>query len=145
MDIIRFTLQTKEWGEVKIARPVSKQDSSWGCLESIKETPVGKLIPVVTGEVFSHALSGHITPLMRQIGPEPQYLLRQIPKDQRECKNIKVCITADKANCYPCKEMPDCYQPPKTPLEVEPWVTQVLLAWREGYYVIVIEGAGFSL
>ena len=145
MDILRFTLQTKEWGDVKIARPISKPDLPWGCLEPIRETSVGKLIPIVTGDVLSHALQGHITPLMRQIGPEPKYLMRQIPAGQRLCANIKTCITADKTNCYPCKEMPDCFQMFGVSPEADPWITQVLLAWREGYYVIVAEGAEFSL
>ena len=142
--IVEFTLSTTEWGEVKIFRPLPIGDEPWGQLAPLKGTPWGDQIPVVSGEVYSHATHGHATPLMRVIGPPPLALMKKIPKDFRICSSIRSCIMADRAVCHPCLKMPDCYVPPGASVEALLAATSVLLAWKEGRYVVIVEGPEFG-
>ena len=82
-----YNLTTKDWGVVKLARPAfgSIATDPWGTLASLKGTPWGDAIPVVSGEVMSHALHGRATPLMRVIQSPPHALLRKIPEAFRLC------------------------------------------------------------
>jgi hypothetical protein len=145
LNFVRFKIATKDWGDVLIARPIPQGDNVWGCLDGVQDTVIGKLIPVIDGETFSHAMQGHTLPLLKKLGPEPRLLMRKIPEDIRICKSFKACLMADKTNCYPCEKMPDCYIPPKIPIEIERALVQVLLAWRDGYYVVVVGYGEFSL
>jgi hypothetical protein len=57
----------------------------------------------------------------------------------------KECVVFDAAQCYPCKKLPDCYAPPKLSPEAQALACAVALAWRDGYYVVVVEGEEFIL
>ena len=113
-------------------------------MASLKDTPWGKQIPIVSGEVFSHATHGDVVPLLRVIGPPPHALMRMIPIRYRLCDNLNNCINANPRICHPCPDVPDCYTPPKTPPDslMAAWI--VIMAWKEGRYVIIVEGPEFG-
>jgi len=142
--LLEFTLTTKDWGEVKILRPIPTETDSWGDLSPLKGTPWGDQLPIVSGEVFSHATHGHATPLMRVIGPPPWALMKKLPKNCRVCSLIRSCVMADLKVCYPCLEMPDCYNPPNVSDEIAMLASIVLLAWKENRYVVIVEGPEFG-
>ena len=136
-----FTLSDTPWGTVQIIRIMPRQGDPWGALAPLRDTPWGKLIPQVSGEAYSHALHGHIVPLMREIGPAPQYLLKQLPGEFRRCASASQCLTFKPHSCQPCARMPACYSPPG----VDGIAAGVAQAWRDGCYVVVVVGDEFSL
>ena len=137
----RFTVTGKGWPEILIARiaPQRGQDS-WGEFSSLKGTPWGNF-PIVSGETLSHALHGHMQPLMNVLGKDPAARLRAIPEELRACSAKTACSLYDPNVCHPSKDMPECY----SPVGVEYIATEIALAWREGYYVIVVVGEEFLL
>ena len=147
-DFRQHRIDAKEWGSIKIMRPIIHEgEDPWGKLAVLKETSLEGLIPVVSGDAFSHALHGFVKPLLDEIGPEPKSLLRMISKDLRPCASSKACIMHDKIACvmgHP--KVPDCFTPSGFEgAAVTDVAAKVLLAWSEGRYVVVVSGAEFSL
>lgn len=147
MKFQRLSIDGKQWGTLKFLRPiVAEGEDPWGELAVLKETPYEKLIPVIPGEVFSHAQHGYLPPLFKVLGPEPKALSRLLPKEYRKCKLAKTCLMFREKECLPGPSLPDCFEPPglENPAAV-PIAAMVALAWKEGRYVVVVEGAEFSL
>lgn len=146
--LMSFSINTTEWGKLKFARPSfgSTSDDPWGDLACLKGTVWGDRIPVVPGEVMSHALHGRATPLVRIIGSPPSAILRQIPDPYRVCSMGKQgCVIFDKASCQPGGKMPDCFIPPGLDPNQQKAASMVALAWKENRYVVVVEGDEFRL
>ena len=145
MNLARFNLDSKEWGRVLILRPIPRGDDPWGALAPLKGTPWGDLLPIVSGEVFSYACYGHITPLMNEIGRPPRGLSRKVPADYRLCtlRHEGCLMASDK--CQPGPDLPHCYRPPNLAVEAQRAATVVALAWQEGRYVVVVDGPEISL
>jgi len=141
----RFSLDSQEWGQILVLRPIPINGDIWGDFTVLKGTPIGNLIPVVSGEAYSNAMHGYVTPLMNEIGPDPHGLLKQIPKEYRTCQMSQSCIMYDIKTCYPCPKLPACYVPSKVHSDDQEVVAVVILAWVEGRYVILVEGEEFSL
>jgi len=137
-------LQSKEWGDISILRVLPVKGNIWGDLDPIKDTPWGKLIPVVSGLALSHALHGYVTPLMREIGPHPHGLLKQIPEAYQRCTLWNNCLMYRKKTCIPCTKLPECYNPPGFDPEDQGIISEIAIAWRDGQYVIVVQGEEFA-
>lgn len=134
----RFSLHSKDWGEIKILRP---KVGGWGALEPLKGTPIGDNLSQVSGEVLSVAMKGHVTPLMNVIGPVPALLLRRFK--HLKCRHKDACVMHTK-ECVPThKKMPLCFEP-LTPDGVLEAAAIVILAWHEGYFVMVVTGDEFA-
>ena len=146
MILREFQLDTKDFGVVKLARPSfgSIAKDAWGSLACLRGTPWGDLLPVIKGEDLSHALHGRAGPMMRSILSPPHALLRKIPEDYRLCSQHKQCVSFDKNQCFPCLKVPVCYAAPKLSEEQQVAANAVVLAWKEGRYVIVVQGGEFS-
>lgn len=144
MNVQRYTLATRDYGSFKILRPVPRHGDPWGDLAPLKGTPWEPLVPVVSGEVFSHALHGYAKPLMGVIGPTPGALLRKVPDEVRLCSLRDECVMYLPERCHPCKKLPECYRP-DGPGEARLPASVVALAWAEDRYVVVVQGAEFSL
>lgn len=142
-----FTLKTREWGEITIARILpTRQNGSWGDYSFLIGTEWEKQIVEIDGHTFSHALHNHPLPLLNALGtPYPQKLKR-IPKDKGWCKG-KIEKTCDMANksCYPCKEVADCYEPKGFGILETQALAELVLIWKNGGYVIRVVGREFSL
>jgi len=141
--VARFTISSKEWGEVLILRPFPRPEEPWGDLAPLRGTPWGDQLPVVSGASLSHALHGVITPLMREIGPHPHLLCRKIPEGFRTCSISEDCLIAT-SDCVPGPKLPACYVPPGLSGEAARAAATVAEAWASGRYVIIVEGAEFS-
>lgn len=139
-----ITFTDDHWGEIKLMVVLPIGDDPWGVLAPIKDTVWGGQIRVVDAEAYSHALHGYLDPLMRVIGPEPKHLTKRIPLNQGRCALYKGCLTAG-PECRPGLKTPGCYEPPALDVGVTPLVAQVVFAWQEGRYVLVVEGEGFNL
>jgi len=142
--IARFVISTAHFGDLKVLRPIPLPDEPWGPLAPLRGTPWGDLIPTVSGENLSHALHGHAKPLMEEIGPEPRTLLRRIQDPHRDCSLSKACLTRGDY-CFPHPKVPECYLPPNLESPATLVAAVVALAWAEGRYVLIAEGAEFSL
>ena len=141
----RFSLDSQEWGQVLVLRPIPLNGDIWGDFRALKDTPIGNLIPIVSGDSFSNAMHGYVTPLMNEIGPDPHGLLKQIPREYRRCQMSDSCITHDIKVCHPCPKLPACFVPPKVHPDDQEAVALVVLAWAEKRHVILVEGEEFSL
>ena len=145
MKLVWFTIESPGWNSILIMRPLPQRENPWGDLEVIRETPWGALLPVVSGDALSHALHGHTKRLMAQIGTPPAGLCKKIQDPYRTCGMIKTCLAASEKNCQPGPKLPDCYDPPSVAPEMKEAITAIALAWKEGRYVIIVEGDEFSL
>jgi len=145
MNLARFTVDSAQWGQLLLLRPVPHHKDACGDLGCLKGSYLEPHIPVVSGESLSHALHGHATPLMQELGPNPQALLRMIPVAHRQCAEFKACILARFGDCHPCPTVPDCYEAPGVVGEAQMAANAVILSWAEGRYVLVAEGGEFSL
>lgn len=141
---VSFTL-TPPWGdEILILRVQPRGGDPWGCLSALKGTSWGKQIAVVSGESFSHAMHGRIRPLLRELGPEPRFVCKKIPFIEGHCAlaQAKACPAQSK-QCVPNEETPECYDPPNLDPETAHFVREVVMAWKENRYVVVVEGKEF--
>jgi len=142
--IVEYTLDTPEFGIVLLGRPLPVAGDSWGCLAPLRGTAWESLFPTVTGENLSNAIHGHAKPLMESIGPDPRSLMRLVP-EPRLCADIKTCVMRAEKKCHPCKKVPDCYLAPGLDMDAQAAASVVVLAWREGRYIVIVEGDEFSL
>lgn len=136
-----INLNDSEQGEIKLLVVVPKEDDPWGVLADIRDTDWGQQVAVVSGESMSHALHGWATPLMREIGVAPRQRARRVRK---LCSLAQGCVGAG-PGCVPGVDVPDCYEPPGVPPSVLMAVTRMVLAWKDGRYVVVVNGPEFSL
>lgn len=136
-----INLEDTEQGVVKLLVAVPREDEPWGVLAPLRGTSWGDQVAIVSGESLSHALHGWATPLMREIGPEPRHRAKRVPK---LCVLLKGCAGAG-PGCKPGVDVPACYEPPEAPPGASWVVTRMVLAWREGRYVVVVDGPEFSL
>lgn len=133
-----INLTDAEQGEIRLLMALPAGDDMWGCLSPLKGTSWEPLIQVVSGEAFSHALHGWATPLVREIGIPPQVRSSRVPLTDSQCAQHGACLGAA-PHCRPGPKVPECYEAPI------PVASRVALAWREGRYVIVVNGKGFVL
>lgn len=153
MKVQRFTIATIDFGSIPILRPVPSEERQgdtliidpWGVLAPIRDQApqLARLIPVVTGEEWSHALHGHARPLMLKLGAAPSALLKLTPL--RDCLLKKECILHHPTRCLPNKKLPECWEAAGLEEVARRAVSVVTLAWAEGRYVVVVEGVEFSL
>ena len=146
MRMQRYSLKIGPKREIKVMRPVPFPDDFWGSLGSLKGTIWESFIPIIPGMIYSHALHGYPRPLLEILGRPPLAHASKIPKEHRFCRlHGQKCLGSD-IHCQPGPKVPDCYEAPG-PLseEARMAVALVVESWREGRYVIVIEGEEFSL
>jgi hypothetical protein len=141
--IQRFNLSGKGWEDVPVLRPIPNGNDPWGVLAPLKGTDFEGLLPVVSGEVWSHALHGHLAPLMRQIGRPPDALFRFIPQSFLKCAESKTCGTHDLKICLPGPKTPNCWIPFGVDAGVAPAIIEIVLAWRDGRHVVIVAGEEF--
>jgi len=147
----RFRVDTRHWGILLLLQPLPKEERQgavmmvdpWGDFACLREVPeFASLIPVVSGDVYSQAMHGYAKPLLEALGREPKFQLIKVP--YKVCSQQDDCVMFNVHRCRPCPKMPECWQP-----EVEKHLVRavavVMLAWAEGRYVVVVEGAEFSL
>ena len=131
-------------GPIRLLIPIPRGGDSWGVLAPIRNTDWGKLITVIHGVVMSHALHGYATPLMKEIGIDPEYRARRAPKPENMCLNHKLGCPIAGSHCKPGKKTPDCYEPNLPDPHLRYLISLVVLAWREDRYVVVVNGDEFS-
>jgi len=102
------------------------------------------MIPVVSGENLSHALHGYIAPLLKEIGPEPRLLAKQVGQKQGRCALYKTCVAAE-PSCLPAGPPPDCYEAPMEDYGASFAATTVVLCWKTGGWVVVVGEGEFSI
>ena len=138
-----FTCPDLKWGNPRFVRPIPRKGDPWGILAPLKDSKWGNLINVVQGDVVAHAIRGHATPLMQELGPSPRSCLKLISKEQQNwCVLVDSCVSAG-ASCYPSEKTPDCYEAPSEGdinYAFSLAATRVTLAWRDGFHVLVIVG-----
>jgi hypothetical protein len=140
----RIEFNDPEWGEIKLLLALPKLDDSWGVMAVLRGTEWADEIVVVSGENLSHAMHGWATPLMQKIGVKPQVHGRRISHEAGWCPQIRTCpISSDE--CRPGRDLPDCYEAPGLEGDAAILALTVALAWREGRFVIVVDGPEFNL
>lgn len=133
-------------GELRLAVVVPRGGDMWGVLAPLRGTDWEPLIRVVPGEAMAHARHGYATPLAKVLGPEPSVLSRKVPQATGLCRLATggQCAGAS-PRCRPGPKLPDCYQPPGPDPRAQEMAAVVALAWRDGFYVVVVDGDEFSL
>ncbi len=142
--------------EIKCFVSFVEEGSHWGEFEVFRGSSWEKVVSVVPADDFSHALHGMVDPLLRSLGREPTSAIRKIKPEEGECLHKSICIGWDKDFCKPGgrkgkgKKLkwgpPECYEPPlqgASP-DIQEIFSEVLLALREGFYIVVVKGAGFN-
>jgi len=137
-----FELDDPEQGILKLLVAIPQQGDPWGVLAPLRDTEWGQQIQVVDAEPYSHALHGWATPLVRVLGVKPKVRARRVVA---VCGLEKSCLGFKKGVCQPGLELPGCYEAPFSDHNLSLIASRVALAWREGRYVVVVEGEGFSL
>ncbi len=135
-------LEDAEQGSIKLLHPLPRDGDPWGVLAPLRDTKWGSQIRVVSGEAYSHALHGWATPLARELGPEPRFCARRVDVI---CALHKSCMGYRPKVCRPGVELPDCYEPSDLEYPASMLAVRVAIAWKEGRYVVVVEGETFSL
>lgn len=139
-----FRLPSKDFGEVRVS-PIPIIDGHWGVLEPLRNTDLGRLIPIIPGKIMAEARHGWVRPLMQIIGRPPEAMLRVIPATSRICADNRKCGAFRLKDCQPVISMPDCYIPPDLPEGAQTAGNSLLLSWRNGVYVLLVDGPEFSL
>lgn len=141
----QFSVQDAVHGRFELLVAVPNEDDHWGVLAPLRGTVWGAQIREVSGEAFAHARHGFLSPLMREIGPEPKHLSNRIPDIDGRCVLTAPGMCAGAGpHCRPGKKLPDCYEPPG-PVETQLLMLRVAVAWRDGVYVVVVAGSEFAL
>ena len=125
-------------------RPVPRDGDPWGVLAPLRETIWGQFIQIIPGDVFSEALYGHTLPFIRMLGNPPKVHSQRIPLQEGKCREYKDCILVG-PHCRPGQKLPECYTAPHRDIEVARLASEVALAWREGRYVLVVDGDEFVI
>lgn len=139
-----FKLPSQDYGDVYVAPVPIAEDGSWGVLEPLRGTVWGALIPTVPGEAMAEARHGRSKPLMQVIGRPPHALMKMASKVPQTCRQQKECGSFRQKDCQPGQKLPDCYEPPNLPEDATSIARLVALAWRDGIYVVLVEGKEFS-
>jgi hypothetical protein len=137
-----FEITDDKQGVIKLLVAIPRGNDPWGVLAPLKNTAWGAEIQVIDAEPYSHALHGWVMPLVRVLGVAPKVRARRVVE---VCGLQRGCIGFKKGICQPGIDLPDCYEAPDLKPEAALIATRVALAWREGRYVVVVEGEGFSL
>lgn len=144
MNILRdfhyVNLQTKDWGEIKLLKPVIKKDDIWGSLGILKGTFWEEGISIITVENYEHAVSGWGNPLANELGPSPEFLVKKIPKPEGFCAlKVKDQCAIASSKCFPGKHVPECYEAQSEDSSISMVASLVVMAWKEGRHVVVIK------
>jgi hypothetical protein len=137
-------LDDPDQGEILLMVPIPHDGDPWGSLAVLRGTIWESLITVVTGAAMSDAMHGWATGLVRTIGIQPKYRRKRVSDDDGLCKLYEDCALAT-IHCHPRDQFPDCYEAPLDDPEAAMMAAQVAMAWREGRYVVVVEGKEWSL
>lgn len=93
-------------------------------------------LPEVSKEDMDHALYGWTRPLVDQLGPPPEGMLRKLPSQR--CANEKTCPFYNRKDCTALsKKMPWCFEPES--LEPGNLSGEVVKLWRQQVYVLVVK------
>jgi len=133
-----------------LATPGSAED--WGDFEVFRGTSWEGGVCVVSGASYSHALHGHLIPLLRELGRDPRASGRRVSEEEGLCGVRSTCMSWNPKLCRPGGQHkgspgpPTCYDAPlESPdPEVAHLFRRVALAWSEGRHTVVVEGPGFN-
>lgn len=142
----RFVVSDPAFPPIRLMVALPKNQDAWGVLAPLRTTMWGALVPEVSGEAVAHARHGYASPLLKEIGPSPSDLVKRIPRKAAMCalSTPGTCAGAtDK--CRPGPKLPDCYEPPGLSGAAQNVAAELAIAWRDGWYVIVVVGAEFNL
>ena len=136
-------------GEIHLMYPIPKPDNPLGVLSKVDKEWL-KHIPSISGENLSHALHGWATPLVRELPAHPHLTMKRI-KPKAMCRSHKGgakkggdCLMAND-KCYPNKDTPECYDAPVETFEKRMLISEIVLAWKSGIYVVTIKGSEFII
>ena len=135
----------KNWGTLKIARVVPIEDDIWGVFSRLEHPEWKGLFSLVSGESLSNALYGYINQFIIEAGDLPSLKLSRVHTQWRCSSYTKNNCGMRQEICYPGSgSVPQCYKYPSDPELIEP-ITQLLDYVKDGYYLVVVKGSGFSL
>lgn len=143
--LVAYRLAGEGFEDRLVHRPTPRGDDPWGMLAPLKGTSWEPFIYIVSGESFSHALHGYLKPLEDELGPPPLKVARRIPYHDSICEIVEQCVIADRVGCVAGGPPPDCWTPPVEDADLRVAMEQVVIAWRDGSTVIVVEDGEFSL
>lgn len=139
----QIKLSDPDHNDIELMVTIPKGDDPWGVLAPIKDTVWGQQIRALPGEELSVARHGYMTPLLKHIGPPPYVLSKRIPDKDGYCVlSYNGACSGASVHCRPGPKLPTCYEPPNDPTGV---LLDIALAWRDGIYVVIVDGKEFSI
>lgn len=107
-------------------------EQEWRPMQGVLE------LPEISKLDMDHALRGWTRPLVDQIGPPPQGMLRKLPKAARHCAHERTCPFFEKRRCgLLLEKMPWCFEPAGfTAINL---VSEVVKLWRSEVYVLLVK------
>lgn len=130
-------IPTYELGDLQllvIYRTQGVFEKEWAGLQN--EAAVLDLVTIVPKAMWDDALVGLTRPLVKVLSIPPKGCLKKLPVEAKTCGKKKGCIFFDKKTCFPeASKLPWCYEP----AGCDPQVAALIVAWREGKYVIVVD------
>lgn len=105
----------------------------------LKDSVIAGLLSYTERRIVDEAVRGYETPLLNALGISPEGALRKLPS--RECQKRKTCTFYQSKRCTPLSsEMPWCFFPEGIDIEenLEPLVMEVIAAWRDRQYVVIV-------
>ena len=125
-------------------RPTPRDGDPWGALSPLKGTVWEPYIYKVSGTAFSHALHGWATPMVKELGPPPLKIAFKRKVAESYCALKDSCITAED-KCHAAGPPPECYEAPSLEEPAKSMAEQVVRAWSDGGWVVVVTDGEFSL
>lgn len=137
--------EVKNWGIIRVARVIPKDNDLWGAFAPLKGTDWESLFTTVTGEALSEALYGYLNSFLQQVGDLPSLKLSRIGVDWMCASHAKNKCGMRLSSCYPgSQQIPMCYKYPRDNSLVEP-VSQLLDYVKSDYYIVLVSGEGFTV
>jgi hypothetical protein len=138
----RLRLDTRELGPLELFVIYSYNGAWEARWQPIQHDEVAGLFTVVSKEVYDHALLGWTKPFITALGLSPEGALRKLPVAHQQCEARKRCTFYDKKRCLAASpKMPWCYEPGGVEDgEKRRLVAEIIGEWRQGVYVVVVQG-----
>lgn len=115
--------------------------TSWGELNLLRNSTIGNLLSVASQETVDQAYRKWTRPLHQQLGLAPDECLRKARRYHRECYLRAGCQLAGSECLLDDPKRPWCFEPVGVEDAVQrALAAQVLDAWREGVWVVVVDG-----
>ena len=137
----RLKIPTREKGRLEIYAIVEDSHGAWEAdWNSLRSTPLGRLISRVPRSAFNHLLNGYSQPFVDALGLPPQGALSKLPSTR--CHKQQGCSLYQKRICITTSsKLPWCYEPAglnEVDSATRKVASDLVFLWKEEVYVVAV-------